>query len=109
MNPPLSAGYCCPECGAPKSEVIDSRSRITYVRRRRQCIVCSARFSTVEIDARIPLRIRRIVNTLPTVKGQVEVDHPPVDWKKSELWKNPDAQEKPDTPEGPDVSGCVSP
>ncbi len=38
----------CPNCGGQESRVIDSRSLDEGVRRRRQCIACSTRFTTYE-------------------------------------------------------------
>lgn len=38
----------CPYCGGLESRVIDSRSIGEGVRRRRQCLACSARFTTYE-------------------------------------------------------------
>jgi transcriptional repressor NrdR len=38
----------CPYCGSQESRVIDSRSLDVVVRRRRQCLACSARFTTYE-------------------------------------------------------------
>jgi len=38
----------CPYCGGQESKVIDSRSLDEGVRRRRQCLACSARFTTYE-------------------------------------------------------------
>lgn len=38
----------CPTCGEPESKVIDSRSLGEEIRRRRECIRCSARFTTYE-------------------------------------------------------------
>lgn len=38
----------CPHCGGQESKVIDSRSLDEGVRRRRQCIACSVRFTTYE-------------------------------------------------------------
>jgi len=38
----------CPYCGGQELKVIDSRSLDEGVRRRRQCIACSARFTTYE-------------------------------------------------------------
>jgi len=38
----------CPYCGSQESRVIDSRSLDEVVRRRRQCLACSARFTTHE-------------------------------------------------------------
>jgi transcriptional repressor NrdR len=43
----------CPSCGNAESRVIDSRSMEDGIRRRRQCIKCSGRFTTYErIQAR---------------------------------------------------------
>jgi transcriptional repressor NrdR len=38
----------CPYCGGEESKVIDSRSLDEGVRRRRECLACSARFTTYE-------------------------------------------------------------
>ena len=38
----------CPYCGSLESRVIDSRSLGEGIRRRRQCLACSARFTTYE-------------------------------------------------------------
>lgn len=63
-----AGGFPCPECGEVGSEVVDSRPRPNSIRRRRECTACGARFTTVEMDARLILRIRRLVDTLPYVK-----------------------------------------
>ncbi|MGK9450324.1 NrdR family transcriptional regulator [Acidithiobacillus caldus] len=39
----------CPKCGSSKHRVIDSRQYDFGVRRRRECLECGERFSTVEI------------------------------------------------------------
>ena len=42
----------CPFCGAPDTKVIDSRpSAALEIRRRRSCVVCERRFTTVETRA----------------------------------------------------------
>ena len=38
----------CPECGHDDSKVVDSRSGPSHIRRRRECLNCSARFTTHE-------------------------------------------------------------
>jgi len=38
----------CPYCGSLESKVVDSRSLGEGIRRRRQCLACSARFTTYE-------------------------------------------------------------
>ncbi|MBQ0134439.1 MAG: transcriptional repressor NrdR [Clostridiales bacterium] len=47
----------CPYCGYPESKVIDSRSAEegSSIRRRRECLSCSGRFTTFEIIERLPL------------------------------------------------------
>lgn len=38
----------CPDCGHDDSRVVDSRTTGDTIRRRRQCAVCNARFTTHE-------------------------------------------------------------
>lgn len=38
----------CPYCGA-ESKVLDSRPVYDAVRRRRQCLLCEERFTTIEL------------------------------------------------------------
>jgi transcriptional repressor NrdR len=38
----------CPYCAAVESKVVDSRDTETGIRRRRECLVCSRRFTTYE-------------------------------------------------------------
>ena len=38
----------CPECQHSESKVIDSRSAVDSIRRRRECLACSGRFTTHE-------------------------------------------------------------
>lgn len=40
----------CPKCGAPRTDVVDSRENLeqTRVRRRRECPRCGHRFTTYE-------------------------------------------------------------
>ena len=47
----------CPFCGYTDSKVIDSRPAEdgTTIRRRRECLACSRRFTTYEIMERMPL------------------------------------------------------
>ena len=45
----------CPYCGYNDSKVIDSRETNDAVRRRRQCLSCSSRFSTLERMEASPL------------------------------------------------------
>ncbi len=47
----------CPFCGYTESKVIDSRpaEEGATIRRRRECLACSKRFTTYEIIERLPL------------------------------------------------------
>lgn len=38
----------CPECGHEDSKVVDSRSGPSHIRRRRECLACTSRFTTHE-------------------------------------------------------------
>lgn len=51
MTKPIErhTGFPCPKCGAFGTAVKDSRSTVTSVRRRRQCLQCYSRFTTFEI------------------------------------------------------------
>jgi transcriptional repressor NrdR len=40
----------CPECGSDQLSCINSRPALDCVKRRRECIKCGHRFSTVEIS-----------------------------------------------------------
>jgi transcriptional repressor NrdR len=50
----------CPYCGEIDNKVIDSRlsKDASVIRRRRECIVCSRRFTTYEHIEEIPIMIR---------------------------------------------------
>lgn len=39
----------CPVCGE-KTKVIESQADVDSIERRRECLACSFRFTTVEID-----------------------------------------------------------
>ena len=51
----------CPKCSAVDDKVIDSRSSRdgTMIRRRRDCLKCSARFTTYEELCRESLRVKK--------------------------------------------------
>lgn len=46
----------CPNCGAP-TKVVDSRPSAKTVVRRRKCLECKYRFSTIEIDTEVYERL----------------------------------------------------
>ena len=45
----------CPECGFDDSKVIDSRPTDGKIRRRRECLSCTKRFTTYEIMESVPV------------------------------------------------------
>ena len=47
----------CPDCGNSDSKVIDSRPTDNKIRRRRECLRCTGRFTTYEIVENIPLMV----------------------------------------------------
>jgi transcriptional repressor NrdR len=54
----------CPECGFNDSKVIDSRPAETKIRRRRECLECSGRFTTYEIIEDIPIMVVKKDSTI---------------------------------------------
>lgn len=64
----------CPECGCEESKVIDSRPTENKVRRRRECIKCSTRFTTYEIIEEIPLMIIKKDHTIEPFDREKLVD-----------------------------------
>ena len=50
----------CPSCQSLDTKVIDSRSQEDSIRRRRECLSCSTRFTTYErLERKMPLIIKR--------------------------------------------------
>ena len=49
----------CPFCGFPESKVVDSRpsEEGTKIRRRRECLICSKRFTTYETMETLPFMV----------------------------------------------------
>ena len=45
------SGEQCPACGRSYSKIVDTRIRHGYRFRRRECLSCGARWSTVEVRA----------------------------------------------------------
>ena len=53
----------CPICGAVgASVVLESRSTMAYIRRRRKCLKCELRFTTYEVEA----------DTIAEARGKLE-------------------------------------
>lgn len=67
-----AGGFPCPACGAFRSSVVDSRRRLDSIRRRRKCDACGEKWTTLEVNARLLLKVRKIVNLLPSVKEYVD-------------------------------------
>ena len=69
----------CPFCGYTESKVIDSRpaEEGATIRRRRECLACSKRFTTYEIIERLPLvvvkrdGIRQSFDKVKLINGMV--------------------------------------
>lgn len=64
----------CPECGSFKLIVSDSRPSGDYIRRRRTCLICGLRFTTMEVLAR----------TVETPVGRISV---PVKYEENPLYR----------------------
>lgn len=47
----------CPECNHPESKVTDSRESAEGVRRRRECLLCGHRFTTMERHQALTLQV----------------------------------------------------
>ena len=47
----------CPECNHPESKVTDSRESAEGVRRRRECLLCGHRFTTMERSQALSLQV----------------------------------------------------
>ena len=54
----------CPDCGHKDSKVIDSRPAESKIRRRRECLKCTGRFTTYEIIENIPVMVLKKDNTI---------------------------------------------
>ena len=50
----------CPSCHHSESRVVDSRTTSDTIRRRRQCVACSTRFTTHErVEQRLPWVVKK--------------------------------------------------
>jgi len=47
------AGYPCPKCGTITQVADTRRAESNWLRRRRRCIACNNRFSTIEIPTEV--------------------------------------------------------
>ncbi len=61
----------CPKCKSNQVYVVDSRPDKDYFKRRRECMFCGERFSTVEIKAE---DYRRLINIEETLQRLVIKD-----------------------------------
>ena len=60
----------CPVCGT-STYVIDSRPQCDHVKRRRACLDCGFRFSTIEIDVDMYKRMQ-LMNKIAIYKKKTE-------------------------------------
>lgn len=58
----------CPACGDADTEVTDSRTKGADKRRRRRCLACEHRFSTIEIPFADYQKMRRA--SVPALTGR---------------------------------------
>ena len=54
LPPSLQVGYTvvmlqCPSCKSPKTKVLETREREDRIQRRRRCVACAHRWSTLEV------------------------------------------------------------
>lgn len=65
----------CPFCNSRKTHIVDSRHRDSDIRRRRECLECEQRFTTVETyQPRLSeeeQRIRKLVGQFNRVKKEL--------------------------------------
>lgn len=62
----------CPDCQSPESKVVDSRTSIDAIRRRRECLGCGARFTTQErIERRVQWVVKRSGGREPFERDKV--------------------------------------
>ncbi|MCL2036099.1 MAG: transcriptional regulator NrdR [Oscillospiraceae bacterium] len=54
----------CPKCSHNDSKVVDSRPADSKIRRRRECLRCSERFTTFEIIEDIPVMVAKKDGTI---------------------------------------------
>ena len=64
----------CPECDAKENRVVDTRTSRggRAVRRRRQCGVCGARFTTYEYVEERPVQVLKRDGSTQALAGQME-------------------------------------
>ncbi len=66
----------CPYCGDPESKVVDSRpsDENDTIRRRRECLKCSKRFTTFEKIDEVPITVIKKNNEREPFKTQKILD-----------------------------------
>jgi transcriptional regulator NrdR family protein len=70
-------GVLCPECDGAWSETVDTRHHQGYIRRRRQCTICRARFTTHERVVQMgkgarPLKMATLRRALEGALAQID-------------------------------------
>ena len=59
----------CPVCGENNSRVIDTRDRGTWRRRRHECVMCGARWTTQEVPERDLERLIQVRELAEKLRG----------------------------------------
>ena len=75
MNFARYGTMACPQCGHQVCRVLDSRSRKGLsIRRRRECISCKHRFTTLEIheDERILASLQAALEALEELRKEIK-------------------------------------
>lgn len=67
-----SSVWNCPRCGEAKSTVTDSRPGPSGVRRRRHCLACNWRHTTIEVNASVIDDIGKLVDSRQAIKVAIE-------------------------------------
>lgn len=62
----------CPKCGSGNGYVMDSRRAGGTVKRRRRCLDCGHRYSTMEVDAEKLRELERTVAVLRLLQEKIE-------------------------------------
>lgn len=62
----------CPVCNSGRTSTTDSRKTGHGIRRRRQCLDCGLRFSTMEIEMENYLQLQRIMESETENNSQLQ-------------------------------------
>lgn len=62
----------CPKCGADALKVVDTRGGDGTVRRRRECLICSYRFTSYEISEAKMSKYERAVRKMQKMDRTIQ-------------------------------------